>query len=263
MDTNNDEQVIQPAQKSKKVDRSAAYSAITIPEALEFTAEVYKNFRSAPTKREDIINLIEGAHNRHIAASTYYLFLNREKDTYQVSDLYKTIANPLSEKEKREGLLKAFGAPKLNKELIDKFDGDEVPKELVYHLVRFHRITDDAAPLAAEVFLKNAKYCGVLDDKNVLNYLNADNTPLTETIVEEIKPGDKGSVKPVNDNPIQVEQNNTVKQTLLIPEMTNADKIKIRLTENKFAYLEYPLSISIKDINILRKQLDVLEELAQ
>ena len=116
------------------------------------------------TKREHIIDVIEGIRNRHIAAAAYYLLLEREKDSYLVTNLYRTIANPLSEKEKREAILQAFEAPKLNRQLLDKFDGDEIPKELTAHLTRFFSITEDAAPIAAAVFIENAKFCGVLSD---------------------------------------------------------------------------------------------------
>ncbi|RZK01353.1 MAG: hypothetical protein EOO43_24795 [Flavobacterium sp.] len=258
----------QSERAKKKVDRSAAYPARSIEDSLRLVGEIYKNFRNAFARRNDIVDLIENTHPRHIAAATHYGLLNREKDSYQVTELYKTIAiNGLDEREIKLSLLKAFGAPTLNQELIEKFDGDSIPNALVAHLSRFHRITEDAAPLAAEVFLKNAKYCGILDDNNVLNYkrnlLRLENPaavsseqPLvndkvnsaTDTILDAIFKEDLVAQAKASETP-----------TALLPEMINEERVKVRLTGKKFAYLIFPLDITKTDIQILKKEIEQLE----
>lgn len=257
--------------KSKKtVERSAAYPAITIEDALRFVGEVYKNFRNSFAKRDDIVSLIEGAHNRHVAAASYYGLLNRQKDSYQVSDLYKTVATPINETERRKALLEVFQSPNLNKELIDKFDGDVLPKEqqLIAHLSRFHRITTDAAPLAADVFIKNAKFCGVLDEANILNFKNVllklsdVNFQFAEVISEEKNKTQQQETQDViiknQDSSTTVLETKTP-TTALLPEMVNEEKVKVRLTRKKFAYLIYPLDITKTDIQILKKEIEQLE----
>ncbi|HEX8675670.1 MAG TPA: hypothetical protein VF700_00530 [Segetibacter sp.] len=259
--------------RSKKVERSAAYPSISIPTALDFVAEIYKNFRSVFAKRDDILNLIEGSQIRFIAAGSYYRFLNREKDTYQVSELYKAIVQFTSEKEKKTALLEAFQSPKLYKELIEKFDGDQLPKELVAHLSRFHKITFDAAPIAADIFIKNAKYCGILDDNNVLNFkkklsvievsdghLNEETREIkkeeaTHNNTEKSLTTGEGEVKtpPLQTNDIE-------KKQILLEEMVNEERVKIRLTGRKFAYLIYPAdTITKTDVAILQKEIEKLQ----
>lgn len=253
----------EPASK-RKVDRSAAYPARTIEDSIKFVGEIYKNFRSDFAKRDDIINLIENSHPRHVAAAAHYGLLDREKDSYQVTALYKTIAvNYLNDTERKKALLTAFSSPTLNKELIEKFDGDEIPPSLVAHLSRFHRITEDAAPLAADIFIKNAKYCEVLSDKNILNYKSALHALGGAETVEkanaeteqdaEVKPNGL----PVNSHEQKVVTNPELQK--LLPEMFNEEKIKIRLTGGKFAYLIYPLALNKKDIAILQKQIEQLD----
>lgn len=44
-----------------------------------------------------------------------------------------------------------------------------------------------------------------------------------------------------------------------LPEMVEEEKIKIRLTGNKFAYLMYPISLTKRDIAILQKQIEQLD----
>jgi hypothetical protein len=248
----------------KKVERSAAYPAITIEEALLFVAEIYRNFRNEFAKRDDILSLIEGSHNRFLAAASYYNLLNREKDNYQVSELYKTITNPISPKERKEALLIAFEAPKLNKQLIGKFDGDELPEEsqLKAHLVRFYGITEDAAPLAGEVFLKNAKYCGVLDEKNKLQFKHTSAKIDFEDVVieeDEDRVADQNGSSAEPAVPVAKKDDSSPPASLLLPEMVNEERVRIRLTGGKFAYLIHPLALTKNDIAILQKQIEQLE----
>lgn len=260
----------EPTEISSKKERSAAYPARTIEESITLVAGIYKNFRNAFSKRDDILEIVEEVtHPRDIAAATYYLLLNREKDTYQVSDLFKTINSPLSEAERIAGLLKAFEAPKLYKELIEKFDGNEVPKELIIHLHRFHRITEDAAPLVADVFIKNAKYCGVLNEHNILNLKTPtpkakieDLTDFTLDPKEEFDFTSKEKEKPTNGvrNDFTQRQIEDVKQ---LEQMVNSEEKKIRLTGGKFAILKYPLNLSSKDIEIFKKEIELLELLVE
>lgn len=251
----------------KKVDRSAAYAARTIEDSLKFVGEIYKNFRNAFAKRDDIIDLIEGSHPRHVAAASHYGLLDREKDTYQVTELYKTISvNYLNDNERRLSLLKAFESPSLNRELIDKFDGDEVPQALVAHLSRFHRITEDAAPLAADVFIKNAKYCGVLDDNNVLNFKktqfsleNPGIKPAQATVEQQEEGNHSSEIAPKVNVENKLIENKEPAAPLLLPEMINEERVKVKLTGKKFAYLIFPLDINKTDVQILKKEIEQLE----
>lgn len=260
---------VEQADLTAKKERSAAHPAISIDEAIKVVSEIHKNFRYNYAKRNDILDLVESAQVRSLAAATYYSLLDREKDSYKVSESYKKIANPIDEKEKQIALIGAFSKPTLYQELIEKFDGAEVPKELIVHLSRFHRITEDAAPNAAEAFIKSAKYCGVLDINNKLVFKEAalkisspnfdpntilDNSEVstTENQNKEVKEDDSNKVVPVAiHQPPQ----------LLLTEMVNEEKVRVRLTENKFAYIIHPLNLTLKDLSILRKQLDVIEEL--
>lgn len=272
-ETSPEQNIAQNEQKGKRiVERSAAYPAISIEDALKFCSDIYKNFRNSFAKRDDIIDLVEGAHIRHVAAAGHYGLLNREKDTYQVSDLFKNIIiHPTGgEVGKRKLLLEAFGKPNLNKELIEKFDGDEIPPELIAHLSKFHRITPEAAPLAGEVFLKNAKYCGALDSRNVLNYKNAllklsdPNTQYAEIVEEKNNTSDLEKsataelIAEVEKPPVLKQQEQPNSQ-LLLTEMIGEEKVKVRLTGKKFAYLIYPEGLNKTDVQILKKEIEQLE----
>ncbi len=261
--------------KVRKIgERSAAYPAYTLEYFLTFTGEVYKHFRNNFGKREDILSLIKGAHPSKIAAAGHYGLLVREKDTYKVTELYKTITNYLTAKEKKDALLTAFISPNLNAELVEKFDGDVLPENLYIHLFRFHRISEAAAPAAADVFISNAKYVGVLSDSNKLCYASALDAPVVDSggrvIVDfpEEKSGNQSAPVPspanipelttplVNET--QPVERSEIKQPLLLTEIAGEEKLPIKLTDGKRAYLTYPKDLREKDIAILKLQLEAL-----
>jgi hypothetical protein len=253
---------IETVSHSKK-ERSSAYPAKTIEDSLALVRSIYKNFRSDFVKRDDILDIVEEAsHPRDIAAATYYTLLNRVKDTYQVTELYKEIDLSIKDEEKNTALLFAFKAPKFNNELIQKFNKSEVPKELVIHLHRFHGITQDAAPLAADIFIKNATFCHVLNDKNILDI---DNPVILKE--EKTKEGKEenfiSNTITVEKNNNDIEKNAVVKPLVLIEEMVDAEETKIRLTGGRFCILKHPSKLSSKDIEILKKQIEMLELLVE
>lgn len=97
----------------------------------------------------------------------------KQKGGFQVSQLFKTIYNSLGQREKRKCLLEAFTSPKLYAEIISKHDGHALPNEFKIHLIRFHKIVEKAAPVAAELFITNAKYVGAINEHGILNYKEA------------------------------------------------------------------------------------------
>lgn len=269
---NTNQDIAQENKKEKKVvDRSAAYAAYTIEDSLSFTSEFYKQFRGGPAKRDDILKLIEGTTNSRIAACSHYGFLSRDKDTYQITELYNTVVNYITEKEKQEALLTAFYNPKLNAEIIDKFDGDIIPENLTTHLYRFHRITQNAAPIAADIFLKNGKYVGVIDSIGKLSYKETMASLKKDFRKVYPHPTDFQNSEKVNNKTVENTINNTEETAkeeilpqhsssqLLLPETINRETLTIRLTEGKTAILSYPRDFNQKDIAILKLQIDALE----
>jgi len=267
-DINNEQPLAAKPINATKKERSAAYPAITIEQSLKLVADVYKNFRSDFARREDILKIVEGSRIRHLAASRYYQFLQREGDTYKVTDFYKSTSNPLTGKERIDNLRKSFISPTLYKKLVDKFDGDEIPKELTVHLSRFYDITEDASHQAAEVFIKNAKFVGALSEDNILRFQKANEVTSDEANKKSQELPDD-TKKPDGDN-LQYQKPSTTSdpaegggQQKLLQEIVNGEKIKIRLTQNRFAYLEYPINLSAKDVEILQKQIDQLKLIAE
>lgn len=265
----------QEQQPKKIVERSAAYPAISIEEAIRFIESIAKNFPGSPfINRDDIAAVLKTKpHNIHrdIAAAAHYGLLKRQKDSYQVTDLYKTISNPISEAEKAKCLLEVFGFPKLYQELLTKHDGHVIPPELKTHLIRFHKIAEKAAQEVADTFISNARYVGAANEHNILSYKQNLLKATTGGIeyAEVIPPDNSGNLHPDNQKPPPLggnageEGKPPAHDQLFLNEMNNQEKLKIRLSEGKFAYLIYPLNLNSKDIIILNKQIELLQILLE
>lgn len=265
-------QSVPPEEGTRRIiERSAAYPAIPLEDAIQFVTDLYKNFPGThPIKRADAAAVLKqpgsGIH-RPMAACAHYGLLERVKDEYKISELFKTIKNSISEKEKKKALLLAFGTPKLYAEIINRHDGHVVPPELRTHLIRFHRIAEKAADEVAEIFNKNAKYVDVVTEHNILQYkqLMVKYSDDSFQFAEVITPPPSEPASPYKAEIEIQDQTPPVQQhpTLLLNQINDEEKVRVPLTERKVAYIIYPASIKKVDIEILRKQLDVLELLAE
>lgn len=95
--------------------------------------------------------------------------------------------------------------------------------------------------------------------KQALEKLNDGTISYAEVITEENIPEPEVSYVRAKDQQQQIQQQ-PFKQ---LPAIPDAENIKIPLTEKKIAYLVYPPDLKKKDVEILRKQLDLLELLAE
>jgi hypothetical protein len=120
------------------------------------------------------------------------------------------------------------------------------------------KVFEDAAPIAAEVFIKNAKYCGVLDENNVLDLkkVTANSFIISNPDILSPLPPQGDNANEQKPNNTVLPKNSTVKQ---LEQMVNSDERKIRLTGGRFALLKHPLNLNAKDIQILKKEIEQLE----
>lgn len=236
--------------------------------AITFVSELAKHFPGSRTfKREDIEALIKSGNlNREIAAAKDYGFITKIKDSFQITDLFKTHNNALSEKEKRKCLLTAFGSASLYAEIITKYDGHAIPKEFKVHLIRFHKIAENAAQFAADVFIENGKYVGAINESNLLNYKdelakNSDPSVEYAEIITERRNGD-ATANDQTDN-AQITFSAKQQQAIMIPENRPVEqRVQVPLTGGKTAYIVYPSTLTERDAEILKKQVELLALLA-
>lgn len=246
---------LQPETKDASHKRSASYPGKTIEKSLAFVSTIHANFSSNTVfKREEFATILKVHPNsvsRDFAAATGYDLLTYTSEGYKISKRYIDIIQPENPAKKKADLIIAFGSPKLNQAIIEKFDGHLIPDGFTNTLIKHHAIVEDKAADAAKIFLESAAYVGVLGDNKVLRYkdtLGATQKTQYAEIIEETSN----------------EENKKVKDTVQIIK-TDADpslnvdsdqkKVPIHLTKGKVAYFAYPNDMSEKDVKLVEHQL--------
>ncbi|HEY5327757.1 MAG TPA: hypothetical protein VIJ27_12210 [Mucilaginibacter sp.] len=225
----------------KAILRSAAYPNITIEEALTIVSQIKKSFPTSQFDREDVAAALKRTNiTRDIGAAVQYGLLDKAKGQgYKLASRVQSILNFVTDQERTEALIDCFRTPKLYADLIERFKGHAVPgdQQLRAIVIRYHGITEAAAPQAMDIFIQNAFYCGALNENRILFGENNTEKPLIN----------------LEDKP-----NNLPKATLLLEEINGTIDLKIHLSEKKIARLIYPEKMNEKDIQILKLQLEAL-----
>ena len=253
------------------VVRSAAYPGYTIKKSIEFVTEIYRSnpSQNATFTLEGITGVIpSGALQREWAAAKEYGFLvkvesDSESDGYKISQLFKDIYAPIGNQYK-ESFLIAFKNPKLYKELLAKYDGFPLPKELPVILFKYHRISEAVAVKAADIFITNANDAGVLTVLNDEFVLKTASQIIVEAKVPEQLLNNLNNAN-TSTNPVDKKQetgtnvegqikNETEKaNALALAEMNNAETEKVIIPGNRFIGVTYPKNLTQTDLKTFEK----------
>lgn len=251
-------------------ERSAAYPGAPIVDILEFVAQLKKAFQKTMFTREDIMNILNRGSTvrRDIAAAVQYGLVDKTVgEGYKLTQLSEYILSPISPEEKMDNIAECFKRPKLYSDLIEKYKGQTLPADevLAVVLARQHNITSLAAPQAVEIFIENAQFAGLLNEQRVLMPVKSQELAVIlkeENLDEEVKGENADTNKSVNDSlPVKATENNSerTQSQHFVSNMDGKLDITIRLSGKKEAYLVYPITINAKDIQILKKQIELLE----
>lgn len=151
--------------KAKK--RSTSYPAFSIQEIIEATKSLKEHLGDGPYSRDSMaIALgykgITGSSAMKIASCVHFGLLDRNGNTYSQSELANHIFNFISEEERTNSLLIAFGKPALYQKLIAEYSGKSLPLMLESILIRNYGIQENAVKSAVSTFRESAEYVGVL-----------------------------------------------------------------------------------------------------
>lgn len=272
MDTEISSQEVNSTAASKpEKKRSAAYPAITLQEAYDFTAKINEKFSLAEVTRSEIAFALGvsagGVIIRDISVAGQFGFLtkNTAEGKYKVSQLFMDIFMPDNDRDRRLKRIDAFSSPAIYQELIIKFDNSVVPEELVNTLIKYHDITPAAAPLAASVFIESAKQVEVLTDNRVLR-VALNRSTLSKRQYAEIETIQPEAIKEKTaEDPVEEKvSTNGHAIALSAPSDKEQDswndllKIPIYLTKQKMAVFGYPGEITANDLRIVKQQLEVI-----
>lgn len=149
-----------------KRERSSAYPAISIEEAIDLSGKLINSYSKSPFSRQLAVQgigygTITGTSAPKIAALVHYGLLTRSSNTYKNSELASRILDLVSEEDKRKAILIAVIKPKLFASLINEYSGQAVPNLLKNILVSQYKIGRKVADKVAKNFKDSVEYAGL------------------------------------------------------------------------------------------------------
>ena len=224
--------------RKRAQQRSRAYPALSLEDGGRLMGEVLDRLGAGSFSREVLAEVLgySNAHGgpgaRKIAALAQYGFLKRRAGLYSPTALAESLRRPPHAPERRTALRRALRHPPLFKALLDRYAPQgRVPGQLASILWRDHGITRKASHLAADIFARSARYAGVLDEDGVFLHRQGD--------------------EPAKDSHLE----NDAREPSEIAEQ----RFEFALTEGQVAKLSLPLKLRRKDLEIVRRQIELLD----
>ncbi len=243
---------------TKKRQRSKAYPGTTLEECVQLAIKIKRNLGGSKHSRETLargmgFSGVSGAVAPRIAALVYFGLLEKSGSEYWLSDESKRVTDPLDADEKQTALRAAVRIPSLYRDLLDKFEPDgRLPEQLSIHLHRFHGIAANAAEKAADIFRQSVVYAGIVNEEG--RFVEALGSMQRKIELATDKKSSQpvgglaaGSMEGVCDKAEKVQSFPRFARSYAFP-----------LSEGR-AELHLPEKLSEKDIEILKKQIEILE----
>ncbi len=151
-----------------KKDRSTAYPAISLEQALEYSKMLVEAYRKNPFGRQNAVEgigyqKITGDTAQKIGALGHYGLLEKSgKSAYRNSEIAQSICYFTDEDVRTANIQKVVMTPKLFGALLDTHAGQSLPAKLSNVLVQTHGITPTVANKVAEIFKESISYAGLL-----------------------------------------------------------------------------------------------------
>ncbi len=160
-----EKQVINTENKTKR-DRSTAYPAIPLGEAIEYSKKLIAAYPKSQFDRASAATsmgyaTLSGASAPKVAALAHYGLLDRKGNAYKNSDLTERILHYSTEEEKAEAILEAVKHPKLFESLITEYSGRAIPSTLNNILVRQYKISLKVADTVVQIFKDSLEFAGL------------------------------------------------------------------------------------------------------
>lgn len=239
---------------TEKTSRSRAHPAITLREAVEGLETVVTVLGPGPRDRDALARALgytsgsTGIAARKIAAMAHFGLLDRRAGLYEPSRLAHRILHPTDDADRRAALREAFLRPPVFQEVADKYEPEgQVPQVLAYALATDHGITDSAKDHAADVFMSSAQYAGVLTADGVFLRPRLWSAESGGGRVVAIAQGRSGAGSDRADRGSAAGSPEAERQIF-----------RLHLSEG-MAELSLPRRLSRNDLEVLRRQFEVLE----
>lgn len=211
---------------SKERERSRAYPVIDLETAYQLLSEDMSSLGSESLDREALAKQLGyetgggGVAARKIGALVQYGFLDRHAGKYSLSLKGSGLQKIRRGTQKFQlAIESALGHPALFRGILDRYRRvGKVPENLAAILVRDFKITERASHEAASVFLRSARFSGVLD---------ADGCFRESRVNPILEEGEAHSSHESRIEPVTVTLTNRRKAYLTVPDVMTEEDLEL------------------------------------
>ncbi len=228
-----------PLEKSKSLrEKSVQYPSCELAECTEFV-RIVDRLGGRDVSEKSVLSELglssraTKSYTGKLTSSRQFGLLDYRAHTLSITERAKLILYPTEEREEvqqKRLLVEAFYSPSLYKQLIQRFQGKRIPQldTLANILMNEYKIAKTAKDVASRVFVDSANFVGVLTEGGILSVIAQ-----AETEVARATPVGR-----------QV--------------LGQMQSVTISLSNGKSATITVPSDISRRDIERLKKMLDLL-----
>ena len=224
-------------------ERSRAYPGVALDDCIENARKIRRGLGTGEYDRSAIakaMGMATATAIRPTAALCHFGMLSRRGKKYSLTELGKALIDPL-EGEFDRLARQAVESPSLYAELLDRFRSEgRVPQQLSTVLHRQYEITDKASDLAADVFLQSLQFANLVDSN--YNFVRTESPATRVEVTAKDEPESESSETRISGR-----------------FSDDSQHFRFRLTGGGFAELLVPAVLKMHDIQIIRKQIDMLE----
>ena len=174
------EEIKKTSEQKTKRERSTAYPAVSLREAVELSEKLIESYSKSPFSRELAVQgigykTITGTSAPKIAALVHYGLLERGASTYKNSELSGRITDFKSEEDRKSAIVEAVMNPKLFNSLIQDYSNKAIPSLLKNILISQYKIGRGVADNVSKTFRDSVEFAGiyvngvVVDVSTILN----------------------------------------------------------------------------------------------
>lgn len=111
---------------------------------------------------------IGGSFNSDVNASIKHGLIEKNKTELKLTEVYTNIKLAYDDDEKQQNLQKAFLLPDTYKEILERFDGNEIPIDVLDKiLIREYEVKESISQSVANNIIKGGESVGLIDDGKV------------------------------------------------------------------------------------------------
>jgi hypothetical protein len=174
----------------------------------------------------------------------------KKGDGYKPTETFYKITRGRTEDDKRVAKILSLKNPTIYSDLIEKYDGQELPTDLASIFYWDYKITEAAKDGAAKIFLENVQDLNLLSEDGRLELSNNGDKP-----ADPILPPSDPSIKPPADLKPPPAHSGTV-----LPPATGFKRSDIKVSTGRFVTLEFPADLSTAEIDKLIQNLELWKD---